>query len=248
MSRIFRPEDLADASLEALIEYANADVPTLRQLHAIAELARRAREDVDLRAEAIAAVTSHLGHDSRAGSLPTGYFGAKAIREHGGAYWQSLLAALATAPPYERDDVLRWLSPGERLGGARPTSATNVTIDVTSEVELIFSHAITAETVVEAICAALRHDINVKLEVLPLEGSPAAVAMIELSLSAWQELEPRATELSRLLGMTIYWPAPEDMSAVGPDVRIAVAANGSRELVNARYTEDGYDIAPFAHS
>ncbi len=250
MSKAFRPEDLVDASPDALIDFANADVPTLRQLHAIAELARRGSENENLRAAAIAAITSHLGNDSRTGSLPAGYFGAKKIREHGGDYWQSLLAALATAPSLERDDVLRWLDPGEQvvsspLHSVADDTARDSTIEVTCEVELIFSDVITADAVAKAICAVLRRDIKVTLEVLPLAGSPAAVAMVELSVSAWRDLESRAAEFSQQLGMTVYWPAPENMAALGPDVRIAVAADGSRELVNARYTEAGYDIALF---
>lgn len=235
----WKPADLHNATVDELLAFAMQSEPTLRQMHAIKELALRATRDPEFLAAAVDAIVGHLGYASVMGGLPVGYLGAKVLFDQGGEARQALAMHLATAPPLEREDLLRWLQPP-------PTPTHAITPLPWCERELIF-HSQVTETQLEA---AIRSILGlaaseVIVEVLPLAGTPASVAMVKLLAKHWDALERDSARLSALLGTTIYWFPPDELGSLGPDLRVAVHDDGRRDLVIARYTSDGFDIEPY---
>lgn len=235
----WKPADLNDASVEELVQFAMQSEPTLRQMHAIKELATKAMREPALLPIAADAVVRHLGHASLMGGLPVGYLGAKVLFEQGGEARQALATRLAAAPPLERDDLLRWLQPTPSPFHADPSLAS-------CERELILQSRVTEDELEEALRSIVDSTTSeMTVEVLHLAGPPESVAMVKLPAQDWNELERQSTKLSTALETTIYWFPPEDLGPLGPDLRVAVHDDGSRELVIARYTPEGFHIEPY---
>lgn len=235
----WKPADLHNAPVDELLAFAMQSEPTLRQMHAIKELAIRATREPELLPAAVDTIIGHLGYASVMGGLPVGYLGAKVLFNQGGEARQALAMRLATAPPLEREDLLRWLQPPPT-----PTSAS--TLLPWCERELIFQSRVTETQLEAAIRSVLGSAASeMTVEVLPLAGVPASVAMVKLLTNHWDALERDSARLSALLATTIYWFPPDELGSLGPDLRVAIHGDGRRELVIARYTPDGFDIEPY---
>lgn len=232
-------EDLKDADNDELIRFAKQEVSTLRQMHAIKELAIRAEHQPDLLPHAVTAIGQHLGHASRIGGLPAGYLGAKVLFDRGDDAQRALLTMLAAASPTERDDLIQWLRP--------PADSPVLSVPATSllsERELIVDRSISDDELEQAIRSVLNSPSGtVTVEVLPLAGRPMSASMVSLSISDWETLERQAAQLSMTLNTTIFWLPPEHLGPLDPDLRVAIHPDGRRDLVIARYTKEGFKVS-----
>lgn len=235
----WKPEHLATASVDELVAFASQGVPTLRQMHAIRELAVRAGGNPELLRPAVEAITSHLGHRWRMGGLPVGYLGAKVLFEGDPEGRRALLAGIGVASPLDADDLLRWLSPP-------PAAPAVPALPVSLSHELLLHDGRPEADIRREISAVAGEAAST--DGMPLEGTPAAVVWVELTVEAWKRLEQGSDRLSAALGTTVYWPAPEALGPLGPDLRVAVGADGRRWLVNAVPAEGGYRLVTYEPS
>ena len=172
----------------------------------------------------MAQVVAHLGLPWRVHrGLPSGYLGAQVLFESP-AGRGPLSVALALAPAEDREDLLRWLSPT----GPADTNVHAVRI----EREILLDEARPAEGVARAL-AAVAGDPQVAVDVEALPGRPGAAVLVAVSAPGWRRLIRGPEPVSAALGTTVYWPAPEELGGLGPDLRVAVDADGGRHLVNA---------------
>ena len=233
--------DLDDRSVDDLLDYATKRVPTLRQMHALEALARRAVDDPGLLPRVLPPIAARLGNAHRMGGLPVGYLGAAVLHGAGGDAARALSVALATVPPLERDDLVRWL---RAEGDGSETAPSSAPSPLPIERDLLLADLPTEASLIEALTRA--SGSTAKVDLIALQGVPAAMAMVALPPSAWTALDHRAEELAAALDTTVYLWAPEDLGGVHPDLRLSVAPDGQRALVIAEGTPDGYAVRPFA--
>jgi hypothetical protein len=72
--------------------------------------------------------------------------------------------------------------------------------------------------------------------------------MITLSSADWQQLERSAEAVSAQLRTIVYWPPPDAMGSLGPDLLLAVLPSGERQLVIGRPEGDSFEISPYEPS
>lgn len=225
-------DELRRASTSELVDFSESRIPTLRQMHAIEELAIRAIASPELVDLAVDRAVQHLEHAWRMGGLPVGYPGALELYRAGGVCKERLLVALAALPALVRDDLLRWVTDDrpEPAIGPRPPIERSILID----------RHLSAALVSEAIGSLL--DREVEAEVLNLPDEPGTEALVALTLSEWATLDQQAERLAARLQSTVYlWP-PQEYYWIHPDLRLAVSEEGNRALVVATSAGLGYKV------
>lgn len=225
-------EELNHATDAELLDFSTSRVPTLRQMHAIEALAVRARATPELMEPTVARIAAHLGHAWRLGGLPVGYLGALELYKAAGEPRARLLAAIATAPQVERDDLLRWLTDERPARPPQPRPPV--------EREILIERRVGADTLQSALGGLVGR--TVEAEVIDLPGAVATAALVALTLAEWEALDRSGERLAAELGSTVYlWP-PEAYYSVHPDLRLAVSPEQGRSLVVVESAGLGYRV------
>jgi hypothetical protein len=233
-------ERILRASPAELEAWARDDAATLRQVHAVEELARRAVADPGLLGVAVAAILPHLGASSRLGGLPTGYLGAKVLHDDPRGR-RALRTALFAVPPLERYDLVRWLRP-------RPPTAD---LDAAIRELEAEEQAMPEGDAVTRVHAIFTRTLDVVEAVEPGRLPPAGADLLfTLALRLWHTYTPlpealvdradvlvrlhwepaREDEAEALLGVaaTLALPVVGDLSS---EVALPGASPGLREAV-----------------
>ncbi len=228
-------ESLRSCSFEELSHFASSREPSLRQLHAVEEMARRAVTNTELLSTVTDTLTRYLGHGARVSGLPVGYPAAAVLYRAGGDAQRVLLNALAVLSPEQRDDLLRWLTSERREKAVREP--------VVIERDLLLEVCVGADDLAAALSELTGEPV--KVDLIPLKGIPCMLVMVGLTLAGWDQLDHRAADLARRLNTTVYlWP-PEALGGLHPDLRLAIRPDGTRALVVSKDIGEGYEIRPF---
>lgn len=229
-------KSLEAASLDELLDFAETEEPNLRQMHALEQLARRSFADITLLRTVASLIVRYVGPQSRLGGLPVGYPGAALLYRSDGAPRMALMAAIATLPFQQREDLLRWVR-GDDGSPAFPSDPSPV------ERDILIDDLVTVELLGEALSLVLGRVPC--LELIELECRPSCLALVALTLEEWRALDRRAGEVASALQAKVYlWP-PDELGGLHPDLRLAVDPSGQRELVISESVPEGYHIHAF---
>ncbi|MEQ1571453.1 MAG: hypothetical protein ABMA64_37850 [Myxococcota bacterium] len=230
--------ELRSAGFADLVSFSRSKVPTLRQMHAIEEMARRSLVDPALLDAVVPVVVLHLGHSSRMGGLPVGYPAASLLYRAGGATRNALLVAIGSIRAQVRDDLLRWLTP------SIPETASALRAPPAIDRDLLIEECVPSDVLRAALSVAMGRPID--HERFDLPGRPALLVMVSLTLPEWARFDEAAEHVAASLGCDLYLFGPEALGGLHPDLRVRVRPNGLRGLVTATgHPSGGYRIAPY---
>ncbi len=237
--------DLAHATEDELLRYSTNEKGTLRRLHAIDELARRAEHDTGLTPKIAIIIAAACRFSELAFGVPAGYMGASRAYKAHESLWKAVLFHLAALSQHERDGLLDWLDPSNKR--LSQPAATPIPISANTMYELIVQglHSDTdmapLHEIIHSEDREYRQDTT-PLELFPHDASELTTVFLPIRSDTWTAINHRRAEISKALQVTTIWPAPTEFDILGPKLHLSVSADGTRELVQLEPEHDGYRI------